>query len=110
MNPWLILIPAFVCFAIGAGISYTDSIRKSQWFIPAYFSVGFVGMVCWVWACRLIDDKQKLYLFSLAWDFLMVVCYYALPLLIFEFKFNKGVIIGMLIMLVGLVIVKVYGN
>lgn len=104
------LIPAFVAFLVGSVFSYSDSLRNSRAYMPVFVTAILATGFCWVAATRMADDKNKIYVFSLAWDFVMIVAYYFIPLIVFEFKFNLGVIAGMLLMLVGMVLVKVYGN
>jgi hypothetical protein len=57
--------------------------------------------------CRDLDDKAGVYTFSLAFDFMMILAYYVVPIAIFGVRLSPGVILGSLIMLAGLAVVKV---
>lgn len=109
MNPWLVLIPVVFMFLVGSVFSYRPGLRASPWFGPVYMVVSVGCALCWVWACRQFDDQRRIYFLSLVWDSLMVACYYLLPLLAFEMRFNRWVWFGVVLMVAGLVVVKVNG-
>lgn len=107
---WFILIPVVFMFVVGSVFSYRADLRCSRWFMPVYIAASVGCAVCWVWAVRALDDQKRIYFLSLVWDLLMVVCYYLLPLVLFDFKFNKWTWFGVGLMLVGLAVVKIKGN
>ena len=87
MNIWLITIPAFCVFCIGSYCTYTKEVRDSWMYIPIF--VGLSLTTGWLWAVssRRLETTNSILLLSLVWDVLMVMAYYAGPL-IFKGGFN----------------------
>ena len=80
-NTWLLTIPVFIVFCVGAYCTYTKDIRESWIYFPAYIGLSFISSLIWVLAARRLDTTNSLLLFSLVWDVLMVLAYYAGPLI-----------------------------
>jgi multidrug transporter EmrE-like cation transporter len=110
MNPWLSLLPATLIFIIGSLFSFSDTLRNSKWYTPVFVILGIAMTFLWIWATKVFDDKNKIYVFSLVWDFLMMAAYYLLPFCLYKFKFSWPMIIGALLMVAGVVVVKIYGE
>jgi hypothetical protein len=77
---WLLTIPAFIIFCVGAYCTYTKEIRESWMYFPAYVGLSLISSLIWVLVARRLDTNGLL-LFSLVWDILMVLAYYAGPIL-----------------------------
>lgn len=88
MNTWLLSIPAFIVFCLGAYCTYTKEIREAWYFVPLVISLSIISAWIWATVARRLDTTNNLLLFSLVWDMLMVVAYYAGPLLLKEDKFS----------------------
>jgi hypothetical protein len=56
---------------------------------------------------RYLDNKQKIYIFSLLWDTVMVLVWYFIPILFFGVKIDRWILLGVLLMVLGLSIIKV---
>lgn len=108
MSAWYILPLAFLVFLAGSVMSFSDSFRRSAWFIPGFTTANLAIGFLWVWAARLLDDKAKIYVYSLYWDSLMVLCYYLLPLLVMGIKLNTQTLCGIFLTVTGLVVIKAY--
>lgn len=80
MSAWWALLPAGLTFAAGAWLSYAPRPVKEAWYYPwaLAFLGGAAGWV-WAWATRRTEGAET-YRLSAAWDTLMVLAYYALPL------------------------------
>ncbi len=107
MLAWLLLIPALLTFAVGAWLSYDDECRNSKYY-PWLFT--FLGVTCstlWIIATRALGDKDKIFVYSLFWDSLMMACYYLLPLVAMGVRVNTGILVGTGLVVAGLVVVKV---
>jgi drug/metabolite transporter (DMT)-like permease len=78
---WLLTIPAFIVFCAGAYCTYTKGIRESWVYLPAYIGLSLISSFIWVVVARRLDTTNNLLLFSLVWDVLMVLAYYAGPLI-----------------------------
>ena len=85
MNPWLLLIPGFAVFCLGSYYSYSRTMREHWSYLPVFVALMVIGGFIWVFASRALgkdeDHVKKIMLFSLAWDVIMIVAYYALPLI-----------------------------
>lgn len=108
MSAWYLLLPAFLVFLVGSAMSFSDTFRRSTWFIPGFTTANLAIGFLWIWAARLLDDKAKIYVFSLYWDSLMVLCYYILPLLAMGIKLNSQTVFGIVLTVIGLIVIKAY--
>lgn len=84
MNPWLLLIPGLALFCLGSFYSYSKEWREHWSYMPVFVVTSILGGILWVIASQSLgkseDHIKQLMLFSLLWDALMIVAYYALPL------------------------------
>jgi hypothetical protein len=76
------MIPALLVFSIGAICTYTKSIRESWVFLPIFVGLSLLSGWLWVTASRRFDSTANIMLFSLVWDILMVLAYYAGPIIL----------------------------
>lgn len=106
MSPWILLIIAGVFFAFGAWMSFSESFRNGRWFMPAFVSLSVATGMIWVWAVRIINDKERIYFYSLCWDSIILSCYYILPLFFFSFKFTNLTWAGIALIVLGFALVK----
>lgn len=88
MNPWLFTIPAFIIFCLGSYCTYTREVRESSYFIPLVISLSLVSSWIWAVVARNLSTTNHILFFSLIWDILMVLAYYAGPILLKENKFS----------------------
>lgn len=79
---WLITIPALLVFSAGAYCTYSKSFRESWAYLPVFVGLSLIGGWLWVTASRRLDTTSNIMLFSLVWDILMVLAYYAGPLIL----------------------------
>lgn len=79
---WWLLAPAFLIFCGGAVCTYTKSIRDSNWYLPSFVALSLAAGWLWVVCSRQLNNTNGILLFSLIWDGLMVLAYYAGPLVI----------------------------
>lgn len=82
MNPWYLLIPAFASFCIGSVATYSATIRNSWQYYPMYVGSMLACAFLWISASRTINDPVKILFYSLVWDCLMLLAYYAAPLVL----------------------------
>ena len=60
----------------------------------------------WVSGIKLIDNKVRIFLFSLCWEFSVISIDYLVPLVFYGLNVNKYVVLGSLIVAVGLTVMK----
>jgi hypothetical protein len=80
--------------------------REKWWFVPLSVGIGTIVSTIWVLTIRYLGDKQKIYVFSLFWDFVMMFVYYLLPVVWFGVKLDKWSVGGIMLMVLGLVVLK----
>ena len=90
-------------------LSYTDSFRRTWWYMPLFTVLGCIVTCLFAWGVKLLDNKEKVYTFSLYYDTVVMAAYYLLPLLIFSTRPSPGTICGAILVVVGLFVVKVCG-
>lgn len=105
MQWWMLLITFFV-YCVCAYLSYSEEMRGKWWFVPVAVALGTVVSTIWFLTVRYLGDKQKIYVFSLFWDFVMMFVYYFLPVVWFGVKMDKWSLGGMVLMVTGLLIIK----
>jgi len=105
MHYWVLLVTALVC-GIGCWASYNEEAKQAWWYMPLGFLLGLIGSGSWFYVCKLLSDKEKIFVFNLMWDAVMVAVYYGLPLLLFGVKLDRMSFIGATLILVGIFILK----
>ena len=106
MNPYFLLVPVFLFCLMGAGLSYSDDARRHWSYTPWMIVLGAVCAGLFAWGAQLLDNKGKVFVFSIWYDSLVLACYYILPILIFGTRVSWGVMLGAAFVVAGLVIVK----
>lgn len=80
MNIWFLTIPAFLVFCLGSYCTYTKTIRESWLYVPAFIGISLISSIIWVLIARKLQTTNSILFFSLVWDILMVIAYYAGPI------------------------------
>lgn len=106
----LILCVATLLFGIGCWATYNDNIKNSIWYYPLGVSLGTITATLWFYVCTLLPDKNKVYVYSLFWDTIMVMVYYGLPILFFGVKLDKITAVGSTLILAGIMVLKFKTN
>lgn len=109
MSPYYLLTVVFALCVIGAWMSYTE-FKHTNWYLPLIALLGAVCAVIFGWAARVLNNNSKLYVFSLTYDSVMLIAYYLLPLLVFKTKLSTPTMIGAVLILVGFVTIKIFGD
>lgn len=102
---WGALAVAALLYMVSAYLTFSDKYRNAPYFLPACLGIGVLTASIWFGMVKYLDDKQKIYFFSLCWDTMMVMVFYFLPLFL-GVKLDKWSLFGIGLMLVGLSIVK----
>lgn len=104
---YIALVLIGIMCGLSAWITYKESNRNSSWFIPTLIGIDIVSNLVWAGMTRYLDDKQKIYVFSLFWDTVMVLVWYFIPIMFFGVKIDRWILLGVLLMILGLSIIKV---
>jgi hypothetical protein len=75
------MIPVFIVDVLGAYCTYNKNVRESWVFLPAIVFLFVMSGLLWFVSARQFDSTAELLFFSLIWDILMVLAYYAGPLI-----------------------------
>lgn len=102
----LSLFLATILFLLGCYLSYLSEYRQTTWFVWVGVFLGILTNFLWFYTIKCIDDKQKIYIFSLTWDAIMVFIYYGLPLIIFGVKLDKYSLLGLILLVTGIIVLK----
>lgn len=106
MLPYIILLLSFLVFSGSAILSFSKSFSESNFFIPTTLILGLCSTTLWICLVRTINNPQKLFWWSLAWDLLMLLAFYLLPILIGSVKLNSSISFGLILILLGIMLVK----
>ena len=103
---YLILLLVMVVYSTSLYISYTDSIRESKYFFLISLCCSLCIGTLWATGTRVCQTTERIFFFSLCWEFAAIMTDYIIPLVFFGLNANKYVILGSLIVATGLVIMK----
>lgn len=105
MSPFLFLLPVFAMCLAGSWMSYTDWARRAWWYGPGLVVLGALCTACFAAGARCLDNRTRIFVFSLGYDVLMALAYYVVPVLAFGLKLPSGVAAGAALILAGLILV-----
>jgi uncharacterized membrane protein len=94
-------------YAFASWLTYGDSCREQWWYVPIGAILGAVLSILWFVAAKVLGDKEKILVFSLYVDFIMVLCYYMIPFIFYGVKMDLWSGIGLLLMFLGFAVLKV---
>jgi len=89
-------------------ITFNDGFRKSNWYLPMSITGNLFGSICWFMLVKHLDNNDRILIHSVYWDFMILLIGYMLPLMIYQFHFNFGQIIGMSMVVIGLCLLKAF--
>lgn len=104
---WLALAFACMLYSFCAYLSYNDKMRDEWYYVPLCIFMGTIVSTIWFITCRYLDDKQRIYVYSLFWDLMMGGVYYFMPLLFFGVRIDRWSLFGLFMVVAGLTIIKV---
>lgn len=104
---WFTLLLVGVVYTISTYLTYSEDIRQKWYFIPLAVLLGSLTSVLWFCTVRYINDKDRIYVYSLFWDFVMIAIFYLYPVLFLGVKLDKWSLLGLFLVLVGIVIIKI---
>ena len=78
---WLCLLPAFVTHCISAYLTYTKW-RDSSLYIPLSLALTCISTTIYTLAARQLNGTKEIMLLSFAWDALMLLAFYGIPMLL----------------------------
>ena len=103
LNLWPILVCTFFAFCMGAAATYTKSFRDSQFYLPVFAILSLWGSYLWVTASRKLDNTIDILMLSMVWDLLMIMAYYAGPILLKCENLNWQAYVSVVLILIGIV-------
>lgn len=106
MNPFVVVVIAFVLYSVASWMSYHPTHRERNWFLFVMGSISLCGGLLWAWVVRLCATKRDLFTASVAWDVAVMAAYSVLPLLAFGVKLSPMSWFGFGMVVVGAVMVK----
>ena len=103
---YLILLMVVLVYSTSLFFSYTDSIRESKYYYAMSLCCSFCIGTLWVNGVRICQTTDRIFFFSLCWEFAVILTDYVIPLVFFGLNANKYVTLGSLIVAVGLTMMK----
>lgn len=103
---YLILLLVITVYSTSLFFSYTPSIRESKYFYILSLCCSFCIGTLWATGVRVSQTTERIFFFSLCWEFAVILTDYIIPLVFFGLNANKYVTLGSLIVAVGLTIMK----
>ena len=99
-------IVAGIFYTLVMFLTFSDSTRKSHWFFIVSILLNTCGSVIWFMLVKSLDDKEKILINSIYWDFMILVIGYCIPLMIFKFSFNYFQMVGLIFIIFGFILLK----
>lgn len=87
-------------------LGYNDEFRKTAYFVPVATAIAALVNLLWFTVLRTLDDRQKIYVFSMCWDAVIVGVYYSIPVLFLGVKLDRYGLIGVFLILCGVCLLK----
>lgn len=103
---WIVLLFASLLYFARAYLTYTEEARKQWWFIPFAVGLGVITSIMWFSIVKWMDDKQRIYVYSLFWDTAIIAVYYLMPPLLFGVKMDRWALLGLALIVGGVVLIK----
>lgn len=103
---YFILLIVILIYGSSLCFAYTDTVRDSKYFY--LLSLGCSLCVGFLWAAgvKVSHTTERIFLFSLMWEFAVILTDYVVPLIFFGLNSNKYVTLGSLIVAAGLTVMK----
>lgn len=105
----LTLVPIAVCNAIGAWLSYADRPKAAAWYPWAFVGLGAVTVGCYGWAVGRCG-RGETFRFNVTYDLVMLVAYYAVPLIAGWVKPNGQTLLAAVLVVVAAWLLKGSGD
>lgn len=103
---WLIILAVMTLYSLSLVLCYDDNIRNAWYYPWLSIVIGIMVSTLWVSGIKLIDNKERIFLFSLCWEFSVISIDYLVPLVFYGLNVNKYVVLGSLIVAAGLTVMK----
>lgn len=101
MTQTLILLAVFLVSCLGSWASFTAKVRQSPHYLGVMIAISVLTGALFAAGCQYLDDKRKIFYFSLYYDVMVATAYYALPLAFFGCRVSPQAVVGGLAILIG---------
>lgn len=104
---WFFLALIACVYCSSAYLSYNQDFRRASWYWPTCVVMGLLTSGVWYAMVKYLDNKQRIYVYSLCWDTVMCCSFYLVPVFFFGGKLDRWAVFGLILMLVGLAVLKI---
>lgn len=104
---WYLSIAFAICSA-GSYLSYSN-LRLLDGTKYALAALAGLAGYFWALAVRNLNTAEKVYVYSLYWDGVVLGAYYLLPIFVMGVRPTVGVVAGSLLVVLGFVVIKAWG-
>lgn len=101
MTQLVILLAVFAVSCLGSWASFTERARQSLYYVPGMVVISVLTGALFAAGCQYLDDKRKIFYFSLYYDVMVATAYYLLPLAFFGCRVSPQAVVGGFVILTG---------
>jgi hypothetical protein len=94
------------CYTMSALVSYNSRLKETLLYLPIGVGISVIANLIWFSIAKNTPDKSDTYIYSLAWDIMIVLCYAVTPVVFEGLKLSAFNILGLLLILTGFIMVK----
>lgn len=102
-----LFLSAILLYFLSAFVSYSPSIKSSQYFLIYGLGLALICNLIWLWIAKNTQDVSKLAIYGLYWDSIITFSFLAVPVLLFGVSFTKMQVLGVFLILAGIVLTKI---
>jgi multidrug transporter EmrE-like cation transporter len=106
MTPWFCLAIAGGVYVLTILASYSGDFKKSPWYLPVCMLLGSTTSLLWFVAVRCFQNRDMLYIYSLAWDAMIKATFWLIPVLFLGVRLSGQAIIGVVLMIGGIIMLQ----
>lgn len=93
-------------YCLLVALCYTPSFRESNLYFPVGALLGVFTNVLWLHVAKLVGDRNKIIIYGLWWDCLIIACYAIVPILFFGVRLTGYTALGAALIVVGMILTK----
>lgn len=104
---FLYLSTASILYAIFTWYTFNDEIRQSPYFFVIGLAYAVLANFTWIILVRNINDTRQILFYSLAWDVLMAVIGWMIPIIFYHARLTLTSSLGVLLIIAGVLVLRV---
>ncbi len=102
----LLYLMSFMSYSFYSYINYSKKIKESIYFFPMGILLSLIGNLFWLLISKEIKSDNKMIIYALIFDGMVMTTFTLIPVLLFGIKLNMTGMIGLMITATGLILLK----